>query len=70
MGNNFVYTVRVRNTRPSTATTAMEMAPLGAGLTLVSTTCGAKLLQSVGSLLAPGEQFGLRSNGNGNSGRG
>ena len=70
MGNNFVYTVRVWNTRPSTATRVMEMAALDAGLTLVSTACGAKLLQSVRSLLAPGEQFGLRGNGDGNSGRG
>ena len=70
MGNNFVYTVRVRNTRPSTATRAMEMAALDAGLTLVSTACGAKLLQSVESLLAPGAQFGLRGNGDGDSGRG
>ena len=70
MGNNFVYTVRVRNTRPSTATTAMETAALDIGLTLVSTACGAKLLQSVESLLAPGEQFGLRGDGDGDSGRG
>ena len=48
----------------------MEMAALDAGLTLVSTTCGAKLLQSVESLLAPGEQFGLRGDGDGDSGRG
>ena len=65
-----MYSVQVRNNGPSTATGAMETVALGAGLTLVSTTCGAKLLQSVGSLLAPGEQFGLRSNGDGNSGRG
>ena len=47
-----------------------RMYPMDIGLTLVSTACGAKLLQSVGSLLAPGEQFGLRGNGDGDSGRG
>ena len=47
-----------------------RMYPMDIGLTLVSTTCGAKLLQSVESLLAPGEQFGLRGNGDGDSGHG
>jgi uncharacterized repeat protein (TIGR01451 family) len=40
VGENFVYTVRVRNNGPSTATGATETVALDAGLTLVSTTCG------------------------------
>ena len=59
VGENFVYTVRVRNNGPSTATGATETVALDAGLTLVSTTCGMPMGVSNCTLptLAAGEEY-------------